>query len=237
MLNDNLHLIVMIAAVGLVALVLSYVITTKEQNDKAKDTRLKWLKEQTSHTLNALILLKQADCKSEITEKLHQHGMSLVEEITLLAPDSELMQEANQLKERADRAMPDMNTFHSDRAIKKAQIYINFAEKLVIQMAKGGKITSQLAGNYQQELYWLSTSIVADAHMSQGKTAKEAGDLPKALSHLKHAKAVLIGAMVNQQKKKVKLDIVQAMLDEIQPKRPKSVGTLADSLDDFLKKS
>ncbi|MBR9828572.1 MAG: DNA topoisomerase I [Oceanospirillales bacterium] len=234
MLGDNLYLVIMIAGVGILALVVNYVVTSREQESEARKERLSWLKTQAEHTLNALSVLKESGCRQDIIDKLNQHAMALIEEISLLAPDSELMTQISELKETSDRTKVDKSRFNSDRAVKRAQIYINFAEKLIVQMAKAGKMTGQLARTYQQELYWLNVSLVADAHQHQANRLSEMGDKHTALTHLKHAKAVLVRATAPQRQKQPKLDEIQASIERIQPKRNFGSGALAESLDDYL---
>ncbi|MBA4501921.1 DNA topoisomerase I [Marinobacterium marinum] len=237
MLGDNLYLVILLAGVGILALVVNYILTTREQQSEARRERLNWLQTQAEHTLSALAILKETGCRQDIVDKLNQHAMALIEEISLLAPDSELMTQVGDLKETSDRSRPDRTRFNSDRAVKRAQIYINFAEKLIIQMAKAGKMTGQLARTYQQELYWLNVSLVADAHQHQATRLMDMGDKHTALSHLKHAKAVLVRAGVPQRQKQPKLDELQVSIDRIQPKRDWGAGALADSLDDYLNDS
>lgn len=234
MLGDNLYLVILIAGVGVLALLVNYVITAREQQSVARRERLSWLKTQAEHTLNALTVLKECGCRQDIVDKLNQHAMALIEEISLLAPDSELMTQISNLKESSDRTRLDKSRYSSDRAIKRAQIYINFAEKLLIQMAKAGKMTGQLARTYQEELYWLNVSLVADAHHQQATRLLEMGDKNTALTHLKHAKAVLVRATAPQRQKQPKIDELQASIDRIQPKRNWGAGALAESLDDYL---
>lgn len=234
MLGDNLYLVLMIAGVGILALVVNHVVITREQESSARRERLDWLQTQAEHTLNSLSVLKESSCRQDIVDKLNQHAMALIEEISLLAPDSELMTRISDLKETSDRSRPDKARFNSDRAVKRAQIYINFAEKLIIQLAKAGKMTGQLARTYQQELYWLNVSLVADAHHHQASRLLEMGDKHTALTHLKHAKAVLVRATAPQRQKQAKLNEIQTTIDNLQPKRNFGAGALAESLDDYL---
>lgn len=234
MLNDNLLYVILIAVVGLVAITVNFVITTREQQEEAKEKRLKWLQGQSEHILQAVAVLREADCKSEIVQKINEHAISLIEEIGMLAPESDLFQQVTQQKDLADKAYAAPGAFDSDRSLKRGQIYINFAEKLVIQLARGGKLTPTLARSYQQELYWLRITVVADAHMHQGNSFLEAADNMTALSHYKHAKALLVKATIPHHKKKERLDKVQQLIDSIQPKRERSLGTLSDSMDRLL---
>ncbi|WP_286237731.1 DNA topoisomerase I [Neptuniibacter halophilus] len=234
MLNDNLFYVVLIAVVGLIALTVNFVITTREQQEEAKDKRLTWLKGQAEHILQAIAVLREADCKAEIVHKINEHATSLLEEVAMLAPDSELFNSLSQQKDTADKAYPDPEVFDSDKALKRAQIYINFAEKLVIQLARGGKITLTLARSYQQELYWLRITIVADAHISQGERFQNSDDLMTALSHYRHAKALLVRANIPHHNKKPRLDKIEALIQAIEPKRARSQGTLSDSMDRLL---
>ena len=234
MLSDNILYVVLIAVVGLIALTVNFVITTREQQEEAKEKRLTWLKGQTEHILQALSVLREADCKQEIIQKIDEHTISLIEEIGMLAPESELFQQITQQKDTSDKAYPAKDAFDSDKALKRAQIYINFSEKLVIQLARGGKVTPTLARSYQQELYWLRITVVADAHLHQGINFHEAGDEMTALSHFKHSKALLLKATIPNHKKKERMDKVEALIQSIQPKRARSQGTLADNLDRFM---
>lgn len=235
MLRDNLVFIILIAVVGVAALLINYFINLRENQQESRSSRLRWLKEQAEHTLNALAILKEADCREDITDKLNQHALALIEEIGVLAPDSELMTDVSRMKETSDRARPTQGAFDSDRAVKRAQIYITFAEKLLIDMANRGKMTPQLAINYQQDLYWLNLSLVADAHLAHSAKLEQGGDKIGALSHLKHAKAILVRAKVTQRQKQPKLDQVQAIIDRIQPPKDFGPGKLAAALDDYLK--
>ncbi len=235
MLQDNLIYIVIIALIGAIALGISHFISQREHNAVVKNDRLNWLRKQSFYTLDAIATLKAAGCKQEILEKLNQHAMLQIEEISMLAPDSDLMTQVNNQKETADRTAPGQGVFNSDKDLKRFKIYINFTEKLLGQMLKKGKLTPLLAENYSQELYWLNISIVADAHIHQGQQLLSQDEKLLALSHLKHAKAVIVRAMVPQAKKQPKLDLIQPQINAIQPRKTNQGGALEDSLDNFLK--
>ncbi|WP_293266508.1 DNA topoisomerase I [Neptunomonas sp.] len=235
MMQDNLVYIVIIALIGAIALGINYFISQREHNSSVKHDRLDWLRKQTFHTLDAIATLKAAGCKPEILEKLNSHAMVQIEEISLLAPDSDLMTQVNNQKETADRTAAGQGAFNSDKELKRFQIYINFTEKLLSQMLKKGKLSPLLAENYGQELYWLNISIVAEAHINQAKQFIAQDEKLTALSHLKHAKAVIVRAMVPQNKKQPKLDIIQPQIDAIQPRKSNHGGALEDSIDNFLK--
>lgn len=220
--------------VGLIAITVNFVITTREQQEDAKEKRLTWLQGQAEHIFQALAVLREADCKQEIIHKINEHATSILEEVAMIAPDSELFQTISQQKDAADQAHPSPHVFDSDRALKRAQIYINYAEKLVLQLAQGRKITLTLARSYQQELYWLRTTVVADAHIAQGVKFLNADDQMTALSHYRHAKALLVRATIPNHNKKSRLDVVNDAINKIKPKRSKSQGTLAESMDRLL---
>ncbi len=236
MLSDNLLYVVLIALVGLAALAANYFITTREANHKFRADRLKWLKQQSEHTLSALAVLKEVGCRADIIDKLNQHAMSLIEEINALAPDSDLMTEIARSKESTDRVQKRQGGLESDRAVRRAQIYLNFAEKLLLEMGKKGRLTPQLAQAYQQELYWLNVSMVTEAHINQAERMQKNGERHGALAHYKHAKAVLVRATVPQQQKQALQLRLQQEIDKLQPKRDYGAGALADSLDDYLNK-
>jgi len=86
MYNDNFIYVVILIAVLLAALGLNAFIDFRNDLNKKRRERLKWLSEQSSHTLNALSILKQAGCRPDIVEKLDQHAMSLIEEMIALSP-------------------------------------------------------------------------------------------------------------------------------------------------------
>ncbi|KEA62807.1 hypothetical protein ADIMK_3279 [Marinobacterium lacunae] len=234
MLSDNLMYVVLIALVGIAAIAANYVITTREAHNKFKNDRLKWLKQQSEHTLNALSILKEVGCRSDIVDKLNQHAMSLIEEISAIAPDSDLMTEIARSKENTDRIKRRQGGLESDRAVRRAQIYLNFAEKLLIEMGRKGRLTPQLAKAYQQELYWLNVSMVTEAHITQAERLQGSGEKHGALAHYKHAKAVLVRATVSQQQKQPLLQRLQVEIDKLQPKRDYGAGALADSIDNYL---
>lgn len=222
--NDSLLYVVILAAVLLAALGLNAFLDFRNDLNAKRRARLKWLSEQSAHTLNALAVLKQAGCRADIVEKLDQHAMSLIEEMIALSP--KLNMGAPDPNEAASAVEPQQLT--SDRAIKRAQIYIKFAEKLMIELANGGRITMQLAQSYKQELYWLSVTVVADGHINQAKTLEAAGASLPALSHLKHAKACLVRAMVPADLKQARLQGLEADINRLeataQPAKPRFTG-------------
>jgi len=222
MYNDNFIYVVILIAVLLAALGLNAFIDFRNDLNKKRRERLKWLSEQSSHTLNALSILKQAGCRPDIVEKLDQHAMSLIEEMIALSP--KLNMGAPDPAEAAGAVEPQSLT--SDRAIKRAQIYIKFAEKLMIELARGGRITMQLAQAYKQELSWLSVTVVADGHINQAKALEASGAMLPALSHLKHAKAVVVRAMVGADLKQSRLQTLQADINRLeaiaQPQKPRT---------------
>ena len=235
MLSDNIFYVVLIAIVGILALTANYVLTHKETQSVEKSKRLKWLKEQAEHTLNALAVLKEVGCREDIIEKLNQHAMTLIEEIGALAPDSDLMTEIVRNKESTDRVERRDGGLTSDRSVKRAQIYLNFAERLFVDLANKGRLTVHLAQAYQQELYWLNITIVTEAHINQAKRMVSINEPMSALSHYKHAKAILLRSTISGRQKKRYLDDIQAEIEKIQPRKDSGAGTLAESLDDYLR--
>lgn len=95
----------------------------------------------------------------------------------------------------------------------------------MLELANGGRITLQSAHAYKQELYWLSVTVVADGHINQAKTLEAAGAPLPALSHLKHAKAVLVRAMVPADLKQSRLQSLEGDLKRLevstQPAKPR----------------
>ncbi|MFC6673566.1 DNA topoisomerase I [Marinobacterium aestuariivivens] len=236
MLQDNLSFIILIAVVGLAALLTSHIISSREKDAKARAERLKWLQQQAEHSLNALMVMRAAGCKAEIVDRIDAHAQTLIEEIGVLAPDSELLGSIGNLKASADRATASSVPMNSDRAIKRASIYIKFASQLLEEMAKANQLSGQLASSYAQDLHWLNVSIIATAHLAQGQKSLSLEDRPAALSHLKHAKAVLTRAMVPQQLKQDRLQQIQSLLDSLEPRPERSRGgILADDLEGYFR--
>lgn len=233
MLQDNMLYVMLLGVVAVIALTANYILTTKEEQNKRKQERLKYLSAQAEHIIQAVSVLREANCKPDIVEKIDEHLMSLIDEVGMLAPDSPLYADLNQQKSAADNAIATSDIFSSDKSLKRAQIYINFAEKLSLQMARGGKITTSLARNYQQELYWLKVNVVVSAHISQGVRFRDQKDTLTAHTHFKHAKALLIGATLPQHNKKERLAELQVMIDEVEPRRVEQKHTQLD--DDYDK--
>lgn len=234
MLGDNLIYVFLIGLVGILALTVNYLIANRESQNEHRSERLTWLKEQAEHTLNALAVLKEVGCRKDIVEKLNQHAMTLIEEIDAIAPNSDLLADLNREKDSADRMKKREGGLDSDRAVRRAQIYLNYAERLLIELAKKGRITPQLAHIYQQELYWLNVTMVSDAHLNQATRLLGVNEKQAALSHFKHAKAILVRATVPMSQKNDKIKAIQQQIDEIRPRQDYTEGTLADSIDKFL---
>lgn len=233
MLQDNMVYVILLAVVAVVALTANYILTIKEEQNKQKGERLKFLASQAEHIIQAVSVLREADCKSDIVEKIDEHLMALIDEIGMLAPDSPMFANLSQQKSAADNAIASDLVFSTDRALKRAQIYINFSEKLVLQMARGGKITMSLAKNYQQELYWLKVIIVVNAHIAQGNRYKQQKDELTAFTHYKHAKALLIGATLPAHNKRERMTELQALIDEVEPRRAQLDAPISDDFDKF----
>lgn len=234
-LKENLIYIVIIALIGAIALTISYIITRREQKAQAKSDRLTWLRKQAIHILDGITTLKSAGASAGLLEKLNKQAMVYIEEISLLAPDSDLMTQVNNQKEAAERTPAGQGLFRSDKDLKRLQIYIRFTEKLLTEQVKKGKLTGTLAKSYGQELYWLNIRVVAEAHENQALQLIADGDKLTALSHLKHAKAVVVRAMIPQAKKQPILERLQPQIEEIQPRKIIHAGALEESIDDFLK--
>lgn len=229
MLLDNLIYIAIITVLGIGALSLNFFLTNREKNNKLKSERLAWLSEQTARVLEAIAALKQVNCKPEIVDKLNQLALVYIEEISMLAPDSDLMSEVNKQKESADRAAAGQAELSNDRELKRTQIYIRYAEKLIRQLNEKQKLNQKLADYYITELFWLNIRIVVEAHQTQSERFLKADDKLIALSHLKHAKAVLVRARVDQELKRPYLESLQKGIDELQPKRVDYGSSALDS--------
>ncbi|UTW13297.1 DNA topoisomerase I [Marinobacterium rhizophilum] len=235
MLHDNLLILIIIAVVGLLALIGSHIISQREQQARKQAARVKWLGQQAEHGINALGILRACGCKPEIIERIETQVAARLGEMAALTPDNPLLTTLNGQKQNADRATSAAAALNSDRAIKRASIYINYARELLADMAQTNSLSPALAKSYAQELHWLNVSIIATAHLSQGQKSIGLQDKPAALSHLKHAKAVLTRAMVPQQFKQERLAQIQTLLDSLEPRPQRPDGTLADNLDAYFK--
>ncbi|EPJ51902.1 MAG: hypothetical protein OFPI_15890 [Osedax symbiont Rs2] len=219
MLIEKLVYIIAIVCIGVLAIALNYFITNRERDSSNKHERLNWLNEQATRTLEAMKALKEANCKPEIIDRLNQHVTLQIEEISTLAPDSEIMNRINQKKETTDNTMSSAKHLSNDRELKRIQIYITYTEKLIRQMVRNRSINMKLGKTYMSELYWLNIRNVVDAHRTQADRVMENDDKLTALSHLKHAKAVIFRAQVSQAMKQERLTDIQQKIDKIEPKK------------------
>ena len=234
MLIENIAYIIGIICVGALAISLNYYITNREVDTSNRQERLTWLNEQATRTLEAMKALKEAGCKPEIIEKLNQHVTLQIEEISTLAPDSDIMNQINQKKEVTDMTSASSSHLNNDRELKRIQIYITYTERLVRQMAKTGNINNKLGKSYLTELYWLNIRNVVDAHRSQADRVSGNNDNLTALSHLKHAKAILFRAQVAQSLKQERLDDIQKKIIVLEPKKAVPVDlSEEDDVDNF----
>ncbi|MEM5527737.1 DNA topoisomerase I [Gammaproteobacteria bacterium AS21] len=233
LLIENIGYIIAIICVGVFAISLNYFLTNREQDINNKEERLIWLNEQATRTIEAMKALKEASCKPEIIEKLNQHVTLQIEEISTLAPDSDIMNQINKKKEVTDSTTPTDIHLHNDRELKRIQIYITYTERLVKQMVKTRNINMKLGKSYMSELYWLNIRNVVDAHTTQAKRVIGSADSLTALSHLKHAKAILFRAHVSQALKQDRLDEIQRMVLEIEPLKEKYSDPIDEELDNF----
>lgn len=233
LLIENIGYIIAIICVGVFAISLNYFLTNREQDINNKEERLIWLNEQATRTIEAMKALKEASCKPEIIEKLNQHVTLQIEEISTLAPDSDIMYQINKKKEVTDSTTPTDIHLHNDRELKRIQIYITYTERLVKQMVKTRNINMKLGKSYMSELYWLNIRNVVDAHTTQAKRVMSSADSLTALSHLKHAKAILFRAHVSQALKQERLDEIQRMVLQIEPLKEKYSDSIDEELDNF----
>jgi len=231
MLVENIGYIIAIICVGVLAISLNYYITNREQDTSNRQERLTWLNEQATRTLEAMRALKEAGCKPEIIEKLNQHVTLQIEEISTLAPDSDIMNQINQKKEKTDSTFASTTHLGNDRELKRIQIYITYTERLVKQMAKNRSISNKLGKSYMSELYWLNIRNVVDAHRTQAERVLENNDNLTALSHLKHAKAIIFRAQVPNSLKEERLLDIQAKIKLIEPE--KTITPITDDDDDM----
>lgn len=220
MLIENIGYIIAIVCIGVIAIAINYYITNREQDTHNREERLTWLNEQATRTLEAIKALKEAGCKPEIVEKLNQHVTIQIEEISTLAPDSEIMSQINQNKEITNSTTASIQHLNNDRELKRIQIYITYTEKLIKQMVRNRIINMKLGKSYMSELYWLNIRNVVDAHITQAERVMDNKDILTALSHLKHAKAILFRAQVSQSTKQERLDTIQAKLATLEQQKP-----------------
>jgi acyl-CoA synthetase (AMP-forming)/AMP-acid ligase II len=230
MLIENIAYIIGIICLGVLAISLNYYITNRELDATNREERLTWLNEQATRTLEAMKALKEAGCKPEIIEKLNQHVTLQIEEISTLAPDSDNMTQINKKKQVTDGTTASINHLNNDRELKRIQIYITYTEKLIRQMVKQQGINTKLGKSYLSELYWLNIRNVVDAHLSQAERVTENKDNLTALSHLKHAKAIIFRAQVAPSLKQERLDEIQLKINSLEPK--KTVYINSDNDDD-----
>jgi len=230
MLQDNLIFMIIIAAVGFVALLINFFISSKEQREERRVKRLNYLQYHSEEALNTLAVLREANCREEIIEKISQYIIKMIEEIASLAPESAILEQISTQKENTDRLSPIAGGFSNDRSLKRVQIYIQHAEKILIDMTKQGLISVSTAKQFQQDLYWLHVTVFADAHISQGNHHLERDDKLIAMSHYKHAKAIITRTNVPQRKKQPYLDQIMTLLNKARPGSSLAANTLASSL-------
>lgn len=233
MLQDNLIFLIIIASVGLLALLINYYISSREQREEARIKRLNQLQRESEDILNTLAVLREADCRTEIIDKISEYSIKMIEEIAMLAPGSEILEQISAQKESADRMSPMPTGFSNDRSLKRVQIYIKHAENVLISMTKQGMLAVSTAKQFQQDLYWLHVCIFADAHIAQGNYYLEKQDKLIAMSHYKHAKAIITRTNVPQRQKQEYLDNIRALLNKARPNSNIGANTLASSLDEL----
>lgn len=231
MLQDNLIYLISLVAIGLIALLINYYISAREQRQEYRFKRLHELRRKSEDALITLTLLREANCRPDIVEKLGEYVISMIEEIAQLAPGSDLLEELSVQKENTDRITPSTTTFTNDRALKRAQIHIQHAERLLIEMTQLGKLNIVRAKQFQHELYWLHVCVFADAHIEQGNYFLEQGDKLIAMSHYKHAKAIIARTNVPQRQKQGYMDKLKDLLNAARPSSAAASGNLAASLD------
>ncbi len=236
MLQDNLIFLFSLIVIGFVALLINNFFSNKEQQQEYRSKRLKELNQKTGEVLETLVILKEANCRSEISDALSGYVVSMIEEIATLAPDSDLLQDISTQKEITDRVNPVPGGFNNDRALKKAQIHIHHAEKICIEMAQLGKLSISRAKQFQHDLYWLHVCVFVDAHINQGNFYLERNDKLIAMSHYKHAKAMVARANVPQKQKQAYIDKVRDLLNQARPSSAMATGNLAASLDQLAQK-
>ncbi|WP_299196882.1 DNA topoisomerase I [uncultured Amphritea sp.] len=236
MLQDNLIFLFSLIAVGFIALLVNHFFSTREQQQEYRSKRLRELNQKSGEALETLAILKEANCRSEISDALSGYIVSMIEEISILAPDSDLLQDISAQKESTDRVSPVPGGFNNDRALKKAQIHVQHAEKLCIEMAQLGKLSVSRAKQFQHDLYWLHVCVFVDAHINQGNYYLERDDKLIAMSHYKHAKAMIARANVPQKQKQVYVDRIRDLLNKARPSSAMATGNLAASLDQLAQK-
>ncbi|MGB0733028.1 MAG: DNA topoisomerase I, partial [Pontibacterium sp.] len=233
-LEDNILFIILIAILAVCALALNHYISQKEMREQARKSRLDWLGKQIDNVFETVKVLREIDCNPAISDRILQHALAMYEEIEMLAPESDLFARVTELRTVAEQALPTDNVLDSDRSIKRAQIYIGVAEKIIFALTKRGKLTPALAKSFIRDLYFLKVTVVSDAHIYQGRNMQDAGDEHSALSHYKHAKAILLKASIATAERKERLEKVNALITSIRPDKPRPRGTLADSIDRLL---
>ncbi|MDO6563471.1 DNA topoisomerase I [Amphritea sp. 1_MG-2023] len=231
MLQDNLIFLFSLIAVGFVALLVNNFFSTREQQHEYRQKRLKELNKKSAEALESLAVLREANCRTEITDALSGFVVSMIEEISALAPESELLQDIGAQKENTDRITAVPGGFNNDRALKKAQIHIQHAEKMCIEMAQLNKLSVARAKQFQHDLYWLHVCVFADAHINQGNDYLARGDKLVAMSHYKHAKAMVARANVPQKQKQDYIEKIRDLLNRARPSSAMATGNLAASID------
>ena len=212
MLQDNLIILLTVAAIGFVALCINYFIASREQREEARIKRLRVLRRKSELGLNTVTLLREADCRKEIIEKISLYISKMIEEIAQLAPDSDLLNEISTLRDTSENGQIQPGNFSSDKALKRAQLFISHAEKILVEMAQLRILTPTQVRHYQHDLYWLHVCVFADAHIQQGNDYMEQEDHLIALSHFKHAKAIITKTSVPQKKKKDRLETINQLI-------------------------
>lgn len=236
MLQDNLIFLFSLIGIGFVALLVNNFFSTREQQQEYRTKRLRMLNKASGEALETLAVLREANCRSEITDALSGYVVSMIEEIATLAPDSDLLQDISAQKESTDRVSAVAGGFNNDRALKKAQIHIQHAEKLCIEMAQAGKLSVSRAKQFQQDLYWLHVSVFVEAHIQQGNYYLDRDDKLLAMSHYKHAKAMIARANVPQKQKQDYIDTIRELLNRARPSSAMAAGNLAASLEELTAK-
>lgn len=206
MLQDNLIILLTVATIGFIAICINHFIASREQREEARIKRLRELRRKSELALNTITVLREASCRKEIIDKLSLFVTHMIEEISRLAPDSDLLAEISNLKDTNDNTQVAPGNFSSDKALKRAQLFISHAEQIFVEMAKMRMLTPTQVRHYQHDLYWLHVCVFADAHIQQGNDYLEQEDHLIALSHFKHAKAIITKTSVPQKKKKDRLE-------------------------------
>lgn len=197
------------------SLVVSHLAYKKEQELLAREHTFNAYRARAEHIQELITQLTHLPIEHDTWSAIINYLVHILGKMKEVKPEAAYLDDVIAEQEALRNRQPQYQVPASDRAIIKTQKQIRQAMRILRQSRGDGLLSPSALEEGINHLSYIHNLVEIDAHLQQGIEATKGKHHQDAVTHLKHAKGVLLRTVMSDSERKQKLDEVERHLKEV----------------------